>query len=361
MTKKIKLALQAGGALGAIECGALIRILEDDRFEITGLSGASAGSIMSVACAAGMDEGGRQGAIQKLNEVLEAQCYDEALKQIPLIGKPSSFFSRKFSSFAASINKYDRFDVIRKTQANVHAAAMGVLSRILGNIDTLIKEQIDFEALRTKKDGVPVFVCATDIADNTPRVFGRQEICEKAVMASCAIPGVIGAVEIGGRKYWDGAMSDNPAIEPLKNGDDIIVIQTFPYQQMKAEEKANPLNKLVDMFCNNSVRKDIESIQKDNQRITDHPAEAAKIGLKTIHTHMINIDELHPGKAIPNHSLCFDRHHLYELRDAGYQAADKWIKENYDNIGVKSTFTGFGSSNSDKPVKKRKPSKSKST
>ena len=55
MTKKIKIALQAGGALGAIECGMLLRLLEDERIEITGLSGASAGSIMAVACASGMD------------------------------------------------------------------------------------------------------------------------------------------------------------------------------------------------------------------------------------------------------------------------------------------------------------------
>ena len=55
--KKIALAMQAGGASGAFTWGVLDALLEDGRFEITGVSGASAGSINSVLLAQGLAEG----------------------------------------------------------------------------------------------------------------------------------------------------------------------------------------------------------------------------------------------------------------------------------------------------------------
>jgi NTE family protein len=46
--KRINLALQGGGALGAYTWGVLDRILEDERLEIGAISGASAGAMNAV-------------------------------------------------------------------------------------------------------------------------------------------------------------------------------------------------------------------------------------------------------------------------------------------------------------------------
>src|SRR5260221_13994556 len=60
--KRISLALQGGGAHGAFTWGVLDRLLEDERIEIEGLSGTSAGAMNAAALLQGHLRGGRQGA-----------------------------------------------------------------------------------------------------------------------------------------------------------------------------------------------------------------------------------------------------------------------------------------------------------
>lgn len=337
--KKIKVALQGGGAYGAIEWGILDRLLDDPRFEITGLSGASAGAINAVATAAGMDEGGRAGAKKMLENTWSDQFFDEAVKYIPGMGKTASKLSRTFSGVANKLRRFDKFDLILKAQSGIHVAALSLLARVLKKLEDSLSKNIDFEKLRSKKDGVPVFVGATDMHDNMPRIFDRSEMTVKSMLASCAIPGIIGPVEINGRKYWDGCLSENPSLEPLKTGDDIIIVQTFPYMPLQPQDKVDFTSKAVEIVLNNPMRKDVESIQQDNQRAAKFPAEAKKMGIKTIHTHMINVYEKFPELTHPMHALCFDRHQMQKLRQAGYEAADEWIRENFDHVGHKSTYT----------------------
>ncbi|MEE4187323.1 MAG: patatin-like phospholipase family protein, partial [Roseobacter sp.] len=69
MTKKkrINLALQGGGAHGAFTWGVLDRLLGDDDLDIAAISGTSAGALNGAAFKAGMIEGGRQGARDRLD------------------------------------------------------------------------------------------------------------------------------------------------------------------------------------------------------------------------------------------------------------------------------------------------------
>jgi NTE family protein len=56
--KRINLALQGGGALGAFTWGVLDHLLEDGRLTIEGISGASAGAVNAVILADGLARGG---------------------------------------------------------------------------------------------------------------------------------------------------------------------------------------------------------------------------------------------------------------------------------------------------------------
>ncbi|MGB8430476.1 MAG: patatin-like phospholipase family protein, partial [Pseudolabrys sp.] len=58
--KRINLALQGGGALGAFTWGVLDHLLEDGRLTIEGISGASAGAVNAVMLADGLARGGRE-------------------------------------------------------------------------------------------------------------------------------------------------------------------------------------------------------------------------------------------------------------------------------------------------------------
>ena len=67
--KRVNLALQGGGSHGAYTWGALDALLEDERIEIVGVSGASAGAMNAVVFAAGLQEG-RTSARRKLGRIL---------------------------------------------------------------------------------------------------------------------------------------------------------------------------------------------------------------------------------------------------------------------------------------------------
>jgi len=66
--KKLDLALQGGGSHGAYTWGILERLLEDRRIIIDGICGTSAGAMNAVITAAGLQKGGRLGAIAHLND-----------------------------------------------------------------------------------------------------------------------------------------------------------------------------------------------------------------------------------------------------------------------------------------------------
>ena len=60
--KTIELALQGGGAHGALTWGVLERLLEEPALQIEGISGTSAGAMNAVVLADGLEKGGRDAA-----------------------------------------------------------------------------------------------------------------------------------------------------------------------------------------------------------------------------------------------------------------------------------------------------------
>src|SRR5258708_11913646 len=70
--KRINLALQGGGALGAFTWGVLDHLLEDGRLTIEGISGASAGAVNAIMLADGLARGGPEEARKRLADFLKA-------------------------------------------------------------------------------------------------------------------------------------------------------------------------------------------------------------------------------------------------------------------------------------------------
>jgi NTE family protein len=69
---EINLALQGGGAHGAFTWGVLDRLLEDDKLNFGWISATSAGAVNAVALAAGLAEGSRELAREKLYKIWHA-------------------------------------------------------------------------------------------------------------------------------------------------------------------------------------------------------------------------------------------------------------------------------------------------
>src|SRR3984893_14117650 len=74
--KRINLALQGGGAHGAFTWAALDQLLEDDRFDIRGISGTSAGAINAIMLVDGLNRGGPEEARKRLPGFLRAGSGD---------------------------------------------------------------------------------------------------------------------------------------------------------------------------------------------------------------------------------------------------------------------------------------------
>ncbi len=65
--KNIDIALQGGGARGALSWGILDRLLEDERLPNAGISGTSAGAVNAAVLADGFARGGGPGASRSRN------------------------------------------------------------------------------------------------------------------------------------------------------------------------------------------------------------------------------------------------------------------------------------------------------
>lgn len=75
---------------------------------------------------------------------------------------------------------------------------------------------------------IPLYITATSFVDGRQKIFKKGSIME-AVMASCAIPAIFPAYEVGGIPYVDGALSNNLPIEPFRRDKkNIIAIHVNP-------------------------------------------------------------------------------------------------------------------------------------
>src|SRR3954466_148682 len=72
-TKRLSLALQGGGALGAFTWGVLDRLLEADTITFDAVSGASVGAMNAVVLASGLAQGGPEEARASLERVWRGQ------------------------------------------------------------------------------------------------------------------------------------------------------------------------------------------------------------------------------------------------------------------------------------------------
>jgi len=337
--KKVMLAMQGGGAFGAFTWGVLDRLLEDERIEISAISGTSAGAMNAVAIAHGLAENGNEGARDTLRNLWNSLAYDEAVKQMPYVGTAGSKSNRALAKmFKQLMPETAAGDFMKSLKAVTQGATLSVLNGRAGLFESALEKVVDFAALKKNKKAVPLFIAATDVNAHKERIFDRSDITSTAVKASCALPVVIGEVEIDGRKYLDGGYTANPAIAPLKECDsnDLLIIQTIEMHERDGLATIDSsIDRMMEFTNNASLRRDLEDIDRDNKLVAKDPDAAAALGIKEIHTHVVKIGQ----ELKAEHMLCFDRDHLDELFDAGRQAADDWLAQHFDDLGKKSSFT----------------------
>lgn len=196
-TININLALQGGGAHGAFTWGVLDRLLEDPDIAFHWMSATSAGAVNAVALAAGLAEGSREKAREKLfaiwQAIHKAGVQDFSRLNPFLTGLPGQ---PPLSQMASLWSPYEfnplGFDPLRK----------------------LLAEFVNIDLIR-EKSPVELLIAATHVATGMPRFFRNGNLSIEAILASACLPTLHHAVEIDGEAYWDGGFSSNPDIVTL--------------------------------------------------------------------------------------------------------------------------------------------------
>ena len=333
MKKKVNLALQGGGAHGAFTWGILDKFLEKDVFSIEGISATSAGSMNAVVLAQGLMEGGNEGARQKLHDFWQAMSrYGKLFSSLtlttpldlywePYLGVPVSFYFLSLIMNMLSPYEFNPF--------NFHPIRL-----VLDNI-------LDIEKIK-KNSTIKLFICATNVKTGKIRIFNEEELSIDVILASACLPNLFQAVKVDGEFYWDGGYLGNPALFPLiYNTDvtDIVVLHVVPIVRTHIPTNATEIDtRLREISFNSSLMREMRAVAFVSKIIDEGwLKEEYKNRLKKMHIHCLRAD--HDLKQFPLASV-FDPEwaFLTKLRDLGREAAEVWLKENYDAIGVKTTI-----------------------
>ncbi|PXX90401.1 patatin [Marinobacter vulgaris] len=327
--KKIDLALQGGGSHGALTWGVLDRLLEDERLEIDGISGTSAGAMNAVVVADGMHRGGRDGAREALHTFWSAVARAGRFSPIQrgiwdrLMGNDSLDHSLSYLFFE------------NLTQL-ISPSRLNPLK--INPLRKMVEAQVDFERVNACRK-LKVFVTATNVRTGRARIFRQPELSVDMVMASACLPFMFEAVEIDGEAYWDGGYSGNPALYPLVDDQDcrdLVVVQINPLLRKKLPVSAREiLNRVNEITFNSSLIKELRSIHLLHELIESEGLELESY--RAMRLHLIHAEH-EVEKMSASSKMNTEWRFLQRLHKQGRRWADQWLNDNFDAIGDHSTF-----------------------
>jgi len=293
--RNINLALQGGGAFGAFTWGVLDRLLEDESFMPSAVSGASAGALNAAVMASGFAAKGRDGAREALGKFwgAVAQSASTAYWTAPL------FWSKN----GIAKHRNPLADILKSTVS-----------------------------IRRLKQNPPfrLFISATNARSFAPRIFTEADISIDALLASACLPQIHETVKIGKEPYWDGGLSSNPPILPLVEAglaDWTLLVKLLP---SGAEAAHNPTTDIAAGLRLASFARPLEAELerlthlRDLGRQSSPPmpkslARAARHRLDTIDGAATLAAQ--NRESLPTPAL------VRRLHDAGRQAAEAWLAD----------------------------------
>ncbi|MBY0561750.1 patatin-like phospholipase family protein [Hyphomicrobium sp.] len=311
----INLALQGGGAHGAFTWGVLDRLLEDDTLQFGWISATSAGAVNAVALAAGLAEGSRDKAREKMYKIWHA-IHNAA---IPDLTRLNPFLNGlvRTTHLASMLSPYEfnplGFDPLRR----------------------LLTEHVDFELIRAKSP-VELLIAATHVATGRARLFREHEITVDAVLASACLPVMHHAVEIDGAAYWDGGFSANPDLVTLASESpigDTLLVMVAPRANAKLPTTARDISIHASRLTFNApLVRDIEVITAVRET---SGVLLAKGRLAPLCRHRFHLIDGGPvtGALNPETTLKPDWDIITYLHGAGREYADKWLNVARSAVG----------------------------
>jgi NTE family protein len=332
--RMLNLALQGGGSHGAFTWGVLDALLADDRIQLEGLSGASAGALNAVALASGWataqaaGRDPREGARASLRMVWERVSgwgslgvFQQQLTRMLWGGLPAEYTPGSFigQAWRGLFSPY---------QSN----PLG-----LNPLRDLLEKEIDFHAIAAHKE-LRVFVSATHVTTGKAVVFTGRQLDARAVLASACLPMLFQAVEIDGQAYWDGGYSLNPPLSPLISQchtADLVLVQINPLQRTETPRSSAEIrDRISELTFNASLLTQMRSIDFINRLLAD--GAISHDLCKSVRVHRIDAGAaLDPFPSSSRASA--DGIMIAKLFKAGSAAGSTWLQRHYDAIGHHGT------------------------
>ena len=330
--KKISLALQGGGALGAYTWGALDRLLEDERIEIAAISGSSAGAMCAVVLAEGYDEGGAAGARKQLRAFWEGIA--RAGESNPYRKTPMTAFLNAFTPPWAQNAAWNFW----ADWANRYGSPYDLNPLNANPIKDVLDELVDFDRVRASTS-IALFVGATNVQTGRIRVFQNAELTADHVLASACLPLLFKAVMIDGQPYWDGGYTGNPPLFPLFDVEatrDILIVQINPIERRGAAPERVPdiIARVNEITFNASLLRELRAIEFVARLLDQSRLPEGRYRKMLIHA-LSQKDALQPlGLGT---DLNTDMKFFEELFQVGRRACAAWLRSNFDDLGQRST------------------------
>ncbi len=272
-------------------------MLEEPGIAFDAVSGSSAGAVNAVLLAAGMIEGGRDGARAKLAN------FWRRVSQAASLASPDSPLTAGLELVMRMMSPYqfNPFNVNPLREA--------------------LTAEVDFAALQNS--AIKLLLGATRVRDGSLRILTNKELSVDAVLASACLPLLHHAIEIDGEPYWDGGYAANPPLIPLVHASaapHVLIVQVTP----------NVSNRLPTTTGEIAAR--IEQIQFNATLNTE--LEALKFGkligatdkLRQLRIGRISADEHLEGFGAESaRNIRWD--FLQRLRQGGRAAAQTWLNQ----------------------------------
>ena len=333
--KTVNLALQGGGAHGAFTWGALDRLLEEDRLEIEGISGTSAGAMNALMLKSGIVDGGRRGARERL-DAFWGEVRTQAKRSVNPLSDWVALFSNNAARIAdAAIRSpfYFASDTLGRAFSPYDWNPLNI-----NPLRDLLEDLIDWPTV-CKTCTPHMFVSATNVRTGRIRVFKDPDLSIDVVLASACLPNLFQAVEINGQHYWDGGFMGNPALYPLFNNcatPDTIIVHVNPIERDEVPIRADDIqNRINEISFNSSLMRELRSLNRIMELIGS--GELVSTTERRIFMHSIRDDatmaKLNVATKIVPEPELFDF-----LKDAGRRSADTFLKQNWDKLGRETTF-----------------------
>ena len=295
--RKLSLGLQADGSFGAFTWGVLERLLEEPGCEFEAVSGASIGAINATLLACGLVLDGRDGARQLLANFWTRMINETSFRSLMLLGA----FSPPSSSVA--FGPTPQSEPLDPSD--------------LAPLREMLAKDIDFSALRASICP-KLMIAATRVRDGSLRVFGNAEMTADVLLASSCPALIHCAIDIEGEAYWDGGYAANPPLLGLARDSedaDLLVVQVTPTREVTVPLTPAAIDRRLDRIAANAVlNAEIAALQW------------ARCNGAQLRIHRIAAEDEVDG-LVQMSPLDLGRGFVTLLRERGYEAADRWLKQ----------------------------------